>query len=94
MFENFKKIKIQGGCFEQETELELFKECPISILYGRNGSGKTTIAHSIKELLKSDENKNAEYNVQSEEAIPDDKKESVFIFDEDFIRKEVRKVMG
>lgn len=90
MFENFKKIKIQGGCFEQETELELFKECPISVLYGRNGSGKTTIAHSIKELLKSDENKNAEYNVQSEEAIPDDKKESVFIFDEDFIRKEVR----
>lgn len=90
MFENFKKIKIQGGCFEQETELELFKESPISVLYGRNGSGKTTIARSIKELLKSDENKNAEYNVQSEEVIPDDKKESVFIFDEDFIRKEVR----
>ena len=26
MFEAFKKIKIKGGCFENETELELFKK--------------------------------------------------------------------
>lgn len=25
MFENFKKIKIKGGYFDEETELEFFK---------------------------------------------------------------------
>jgi wobble nucleotide-excising tRNase len=90
MFENFKKLKIKGGCFENETELELFKKYPLSVVYGRNGSGKTTIAHCIGELLKSDEEKSADYCVSSETIIADDKKQSVFIFDEDFVRDQVR----
>ena len=52
MFENFKTIKIKGGCFDSETELELFKKDALSVIYGRNGSGKTTIAHCIEELVK------------------------------------------
>jgi len=52
MFENFKKLTIKGGCFQDETELELFKKDAVSIIYGRNGSGKTTIAYSIDELSK------------------------------------------
>ena len=48
MFENFKKITIKGGCFENETELELFKKDPVTVVYGRNGSGKTTIARAMK----------------------------------------------
>ena len=47
MFENFKKINIKGGCFGSGTELEVFKECPISVAGGRNGSGKTAIARSF-----------------------------------------------
>ena len=90
MFEAFKKIKIKGGCFENETELELFKKYAVSVVYGRNGSGKTTIAHSIGELTKPDEEKNADFTVTSEATIVDDKKESVFIFDEDFVREQVR----
>lgn len=90
MFENFKKIKVTGGCFENETELELFKKYAVSVIYGRNGSGKTTIAHSIGELVKPNEEKTTEYSVTSEAAIPEDKKQSVFIFDEDFVRNQVR----
>ena len=90
MFENFKKIIIKGGCFENETELELFKKYAVSVIYGRNGSGKTTIAHSIGELVKPNEEKTSEYSVTSEAAIPEDKKQSVFIFDEDFVRNQVR----
>ena len=48
MFEKLKKIKIQGGCFEKSTELELFKNDPVSVIYGRNGSGKSTIARGFK----------------------------------------------
>lgn len=90
MFEDFKKIKIKGGCFENETELELFKKYAVSVVYGRNGSGKTTIAHSINELTKPEEEKNLDFTVTSEAIIVDDKKESVFIFDEDFVREQVR----
>ena len=90
MFENFKKIIVKGGCFENETELELFKKYAVSVIYGRNGSGKTTIAHSIGELVKPNEEKTTEYLVTSEAAIPEDKNQSVFIFDEDFVRNQVR----
>lgn len=44
MFENFKKIKIKGGFFDTDTEFQVFYEAPIGLVYGRNGSGKTTIA--------------------------------------------------
>lgn len=90
MFENFKTIKIKGGCFDSETELELFKKDALSIIYGRNGSGKTTIAHCIEELVKSDEEKNADFTVSSTSTITTDKKDSVFIFNEDFVREQVR----
>ena len=90
MFENFKKLKVKGGCFENETELELFKKDAISVVYGRNGSGKTTIAHCIGELVKPEEEKSEDYNVTSEAIIGDENKQSVFVFDEDFVRDYVR----
>lgn len=90
MFENFKKITIKGGCFVSDTELELFNKDAMSVVYGRNGSGKTTIAHCIGELTKPDEEKNVEYSVTSDAAITDDSKQSVFIFDEEFVRDQVR----
>lgn len=90
MFENFKKITITGGCFETATELELFKKDTVSVVYGRNGSGKTTIAHCVGELVKPDDEKSAEYIVTSDVAIPEDKKQAVFIFDEDFVSKQVK----
>jgi len=41
MFENFKKIIIQGGYFEGEVMLDVFKGTDsLCIVYGRNGSGK------------------------------------------------------
>lgn len=90
MFEKFKTIKIKGGCFDNEAELELFKKDALSVIYGRNGSGKTTIAHCIGELVKSDEEKNADFTVSSTSTITTDKKDSVFIFNEDFVREQVR----
>ena len=90
MFESFKKITIRGGCFETYTELELFKKDSMSVIYGRNGSGKTTIAHSVAELVKPDEDKNLDYTVSADIVIPEEKKQSVFIFDEDFVRDQVR----
>lgn len=96
MFEDFKKITIKGGYFEQPTTLDLFKgSCHLSIVYGRNGSGKTTIAKAIRQLVGKDNEQSTEegyvsYSVSSDEPILDDKKDSVFIFDEEFVRENIR----
>ena len=102
MFEDFKKIKIKGGYFDEETELEFFKgDVPLSVVYGRNGSGKSTIARCLKQLSESEEERiereenvargeETDYIVNSEAPIADEHKSSVFVFDEDFLRNNVR----
>lgn len=90
MFENFKKLTIKGGFFDTETELTLFYKAAVSVVYGRNGSGKSTIARCVKELTLPDEEKNPEYVVSSDAVIPEDLKQNVFVFDEDFVTDQVR----
>lgn len=96
MFEQLKKITIEGGYFEQATSLDLFYDKqPFSIVYGRNGSGKTTIAKAIRQLIGKDTEEPTEegyvlYSVSTDSTIPDEKKNSVFVFDEEFVRENVR----
>jgi hypothetical protein len=95
MFENFKKITIKGGCFENETELELFKKDPVTVVYGRNGSGKTTIARAMKSYCQATtggggEDISKEFTVTTETEIPEENRAMVFIFDEEFVSKQVR----
>lgn len=96
MFEKLKAITIEGGYFAHPTTLNLFKENQsLSIVYGRNGSGKTTIAKAIRQLVGKDIEEPTEegyvsYSVSTDVAVPDDKKDTVFIFDEEFVRENVR----
>lgn len=96
MFEELKNITIDGGYFEQSTQLNLFKKNQsLSIVYGRNGSGKTTIAKAIRQLVGKDTEQSTEegyvsYSVSTNAVIPDDKKDSVFVFDEEFVRENIR----
>ena len=98
MFEKFKKLKIQGGCFDEETTLELFMKDAITVVYGRNGSGKTTIAHGIKQLAIAAEtevdetkaNHDTEFTVSADVAISNDLRKQVFVFDEDFVNEHIR----
>lgn len=96
MFENFKKIQIEGGYFEPSSGLDLFdsNQC-LSIIYGRNGSGKTSIAKAIRQLVGKDSKPQEgevtiPYIVTSDAVIPEEKKPSVFIFDEEFVQENVR----
>lgn len=96
MFENLKKIQIEGGYFEPSSGLELFdsNQC-LSIIYGRNGSGKTSIAKAIRQLVGKDSKPQegevaVPYIVTSDAVIPEEKKPSVFIFDEEFVQENVR----
>lgn len=101
MFENFKKIKIKGGYFDEETELQLFYKDSLSVLYGRNGSGKSTIARCLKQLCESEEERikrednviqgtETNYIVSSDVPITDKYKTNIFVFDEDFLQNNVK----
>ena len=51
-FGNINKIQVDGNIF-QNSELQVFPiqknvTCRISNIYGKNGSGKTTISKAIK----------------------------------------------
>lgn len=102
MFDQIKKLTIKGGYFDVETTLDIFKnDEPLSIVYGRNGSGKTTIARCVRQLAESEEEKDkrldkiangeeTDYEVSTEDKIADENKSQVFVFDEDFLRDQVR----
>ncbi len=97
MFETLRELIVKGGCFEQQTTLSLFLgKSPLSIVYGRNGSGKTTIAQSIRHLVGKEsqtppeEEPTPSFEVSTNAIIPEESKKSVFIFDEDFLRENVR----
>lgn len=80
MFEQIKSIIIKGGPFLTDTPLELIPN-RMNLLYGRNGSGKSTIAKCIKCLGKEEEN-----NAYSAKTIPEcDSFQRIFVFDEDFV---------
>ena len=97
MFEEFRKITIQGGYYEESTDLVLFRgnKTPLSIVYGRNGSGKTTIAKAIRQLIGKDTEQQTEEGYVSYAVNPnvsnfEEIKDSIYVFDEDFVKENVK----
>lgn len=95
-------IKLAGGNFEILTELNLLdptdgnkvKLVKGSILYGRNGSGKSTIAKAVKKIISGGNLHitQAEMKDINGNAIilTDDEKARVFVFDEEFVDENVK----
>ena len=105
MFKNGVKIEVEGNLFENQTTIdgllpEIKKNSKISnVVYGRNGSGKTTIS-SLFNYYSSEE----EYNKINSDNYKyvklqdydgnllqlNDVKGKIFVFNEDFINKYVK----
>lgn len=86
MFEKISNIKIQGGYFTESVEMPLFQKA-MNVVYGRNGSGKSTISKAISQFANGVEHdENTMFSVSFEQPI--DSKQ-IFVFNEDFIRKSV-----
>lgn len=104
MFEKIKGIKIKSGIFEEETCLELFdgkfdgtnrtQNDRVSLLFGRNGSGKSTIARGIHQLRADEvgiDDKVALIDAQDSDIILEEaSKKSIFVFNEDYIEQKVK----
>lgn len=59
MLAQIKGIKLKGANFVNQTELNLFKSsndkvAKLALVYGRNGSGKSTISNAFKKVKGED----------------------------------------
>lgn len=88
MLENIISLKVQGGYFVDETDdFPLFQNT-INILYGRNGSGKSSISRAIREFSKNkgEDSEERKYTVSFNADID---KSSIHVFNEDFVKEKV-----
>lgn len=92
MFEGVHNIIIKGEHFDRETCLANVLEQKVNILFGRNGSGKSTIGRAMAELANPNlaaEDKHFE-KITLDRPLSDDERKSIHIFNENFIEKYVK----
>lgn len=101
MRDDIKSLKVCGGKFVPEVTLPLFgnktqvnKKTPLSILYGRNGSGKSTIARAFRKISNVEED-GISSAILCDEAgnviqLADDEKGKIYVFDQKFIDENIR----
>ena len=95
MLKDISGIKITGGAFVDNT-FDFFgnnKEMNVSIIYGKNGSGKSTIARAFRKIKgeeTADIDKASIINKEGTEIQLDSiEKNNIYIFDEKFVNDEI-----
>lgn len=89
---DISSLKIKGANFQEETILKLFDKKKVSLIYGENGAGKSTIAKGIYNLTKKDgshEIQAAFLDVNGNDINVEDPSNHIFVFDEDYIQRMV-----
>lgn len=92
MFESVHNIIIKGEHFASEVCLANVLEQKVNILFGRNGSGKSTIGRAMSELANTDlapADKHFE-KITLDQPLSDDDRRSIHVFNEGFIEKYVK----
>lgn len=101
MREEIKSLKICGGNFAAEASLAFWdnttqanKKTPCALLYGRNGSGKSTIARAFRKIAGEKEESITKavlcYENGNEIQLSDEEKKNIYVFDQKFIDKNIR----
>lgn len=94
MIEKIKGIRIKGRCFHTDTDLLFYQNLNdrISIVYGKNGSGKSTISEGIASIstngIPSD--LTVSFIDANQQVVPLEGNESVFVFNEKYIDENVK----
>ena len=95
-------IELRGANFENPTRLDIFnpidggtrKTIKGTLLYGRNGSGKSTIARGFRKIIGEKDQPINHASVLDKNGIPivltESEKKRIFIFDEDYVDKNVK----
>lgn len=91
-------LRVKGGIFAEDVDLPLFKkskQIPIfTLLYGKNGTGKSTISRAISKISGKEEKQIVKAEFLAEDGsvliIDDSIKEAIFVFNEDFVDDNIR----
>ena len=96
MYEHICGLLVKGKCFTENAKLPFFTSegHRISIVYGKNGAGKTTIAEAFSAYKNYDSSSSLQVSLfgfnDSVIKIQQGLKENIFIFDENYIDKNIR----
>ena len=86
MFSNFCGIRIQGKCFQSEVKLNFFEKeyHRFCLIYGKNGSGKSTISQAFDTAKQNNQPLIASQIIDKSGAVVDltseNQKNSIFVF--------------
>lgn len=101
MREDIKSLKLCGGKFSNEVTLPLYvtnsNKTPkvfCSLIYGRNGSGKSTIARALRKIAKSQDDSISSVAFCDERGtevqLNEDEKGKIYVFDQRFIEENIK----
>lgn len=94
MIEKVKGILINGRCFEKETLLPFFsgENDRIAIVYGKNGSGKSTISDGFSQIASGaiSEELSASLVDRSNNVLALSSESKIFVFNEKYIDENVK----
>lgn len=102
MLKEISTIKVQGANFASLTPFAIFdprdgnsfKTVKGSLLYGRNGTGKSTIARAFRKAKGESPSGIKQVSFSDKDGNPvvlsEDEKKHIFVFDEDFVNEKVK----
>ena len=88
MFQNVNTIQIKGGCYDEGATLENILSQRLNIVYGRNGSGKSSLAKAIYDYAHNEAEPKFEMSFSPE--VTEDAKARMFVYSEDFVLQNVK----
>lgn len=96
MLNNLKSIRIKGGYFDSDTTLDLFlkSNTRLSFIFGRNGSGKTSISNALSCIRDNDllyyENLELIDYSSNRINITEEERKKIYVFNENFIDSNIK----
>ena len=88
---NIEKLELLNDAYFGTTTLTIFKKDKnVSVIYGKNGSGKTSISNGINEYLSGNENYSLLNKDGKKIVLNDTIKNRTFVFNEEYIDKKVK----
>lgn len=96
MVAQFKALRVKGAAFENLTKLQFFdnNKQRIALVYGKNGSGKSTIAKGFLKTVGADVKELEEASLLDENSsvitLSEEDYKKIHIFDENYIQNNIR----